>query len=92
MSLTVANAHRRTRTYNPLIKSQCNSRPKPSPYHTNQTISEPFSLHLPYGSEGLPPDLASVLAAWPHLSGAIRSRVTAMIQAALLQRRGPMDS
>jgi hypothetical protein len=40
------------------------------------------ALHLPYGSEGPPPDLAAVVAAWPNLPEPIRAGIQAMVKAA----------
>jgi hypothetical protein len=46
--------------------------------------SEPrgVALHLPYGPEGPPPDLAAVVAAWRTLPEPIRAAILAMVRAA----------
>ena len=43
-------------------------------------ISDPISLHLPYGTE-FPPDLAAIVDAWPDLPDAIKAGILARIKA-----------
>ncbi|MDX2037726.1 MAG: hypothetical protein SFX72_13830 [Isosphaeraceae bacterium] len=40
------------------------------------------ALHLPYGLENLPSDLARVVSAWSDLPEALRSGILAMVAAA----------
>ena len=52
----------------------------PSANYSSDHLNARFSLHLPYGTE-FPPDLADVVAAWPHLQEAIRAGIVAMVKA-----------
>jgi hypothetical protein len=48
----------------------------------SHSISDSASLALPYKPAELPPDLALVVAAWPHLPEPIRAALMAMVKAA----------
>ena len=75
-------ASRRTRTYNPLIKSQTTDR-----RNSNQGIGKgrktiTLATSLPHFNSNLPPELAEVVDAWPELPEAIRAGIVAMVRAA----------
>jgi hypothetical protein len=53
---------------------------RPDPATGSPCINERFSLSLPYEAE-IPPDLATVVAAWPDLPEAVRGGIVAMVKA-----------
>ena len=63
----VASAPRRTRTYNPLIKSQQAGSPKGSLPNDLRQPDPSFAHHLPTDTCKIDPDLAAIVVAWPHL-------------------------
>ena len=76
------NAPRRTRTYNPLIKSQKQDRRNPRSCKGNGDEEHTVSLPLPYGPPALTPDLAFVVDAWPALTEPVKAAVLILIRAA----------
>ncbi len=79
------NAPRRTRTYNPLIKSQTSARHKSLIHHEKGREASNVALSLPYA----PPDLAQVVDAWPTLPEVIRAAILALVQTSMGKGGGP---
>ena len=76
------NAPRRTRTYNPLIKSQMVDSPKSFRSTTLRISPASLAHHLPIDKRQTPcPDLTSVITSWSDLPEAIRAGIVAMIRA-----------
>ncbi len=76
------NAPRRTRTYNPLIKSQTDTISNvQSQQQLTLTAADGCSAGCSYrqGEGGMPPDLARLVAAWPSLPEPIRAAIRALI-------------
>ena len=72
---------RRTRTYNPLIKSQTKGFQK-QPCHNDLRIATPAVSHpIPTDTCRNDPDLAAVNDAWPRLAEAIKAGILAMVRA-----------
>ena len=82
MTDAVESASRRTRTYNPLIKSQTIDRRNPN--QGNEKERKPITLAhpLPYEASNQPIDLAEVVDTWPSLPEALKAGILAMIRAA----------
>ena len=76
------NAPRRTRTYNPLIKSQ-RERSRNLQCSKGLRFSTPaVSHHFPTDTCKNDPGLAAVIEAWDRLPEAIRAGILAMVKAA----------
>lgn len=73
-----ASASRRTRTFNPLIKSQPTDSRKPHDSGSFRVVGPELAHHLPIGAK-IDPDLKRVVDAWPHLPKAIRRAVMALV-------------
>jgi hypothetical protein len=76
------SAPRRTRTFNPLIKSQPTDRRNPCQSQGKRQHGDALAPSLPPGPADLPPDLAALVAAWPTLPEPIRAGMMAMVRAA----------
>jgi hypothetical protein len=77
------NAPRRTRTYNPLIKSQTSGNRKDDS-GKDLGISPPsVGPRLATDTRQTDPDLATVVNAWDRLPEAVRAGIVAMVKAAL---------
>jgi hypothetical protein len=75
-----SNPHGRSRPED--LKSSGPDDVKASPVDGSLSINDRFALPLPYGTPELPPDLATVVAAWPELPEALRAGIVAMVKAA----------
>ena len=75
------SAPRRTRTYNPLIKSQQPEDSKMHPVKGLRLVRESIAP-LPTDTCKTDPDLAAVVAAWSELPEAIKAGILAMVKAA----------
>ena len=77
------SAPRRTRTYNPLIKSQQSHGAEPQ---ETERVNDASAVALPFPCPTAPrdtsPDLALVVDAWPTLPEAVRAGIVAMVRAA----------
>jgi hypothetical protein len=89
LSVSVANAPRRTRTYNPLIKSQ---RGFASPGKRKSKSAKcltwapspqdgPLAHHLPTDTCQTDPDLAAVVAAWSKLPEETKATIRTLVLA-----------
>jgi hypothetical protein len=82
LSSSVGNAPRRTRTFNPLIKSQTKGFQKQCS-HNDLRIATPLLSHpIPTDTCQNDPDLAAVIEAWDQLPEAIKAGILAMVKAA----------
>ena len=81
----VSSAPRRTRTYNPLIKSQQAGSPN-SPLPKDLQPAPGVAHYLPTDTRKTDPDLVAVMAAWPDLPEAIKAGIVAMVKVASLER------
>ncbi len=82
LSVTSKNAPRRTRTYNPLIKSQTREFQKPCSHNDLRIATPPVSHPIPTDTCQNDPDLTAVIEAWDRLPEAIRAGIVAMVKAA----------
>ena len=78
----VVYASRRTRTYNPLIKSQLTSGRNSFRGQVKGEQEVSLSLSLPYSSGETAPDLSAVVEAWPFLPEPLKAGIVAMVKAA----------
>jgi hypothetical protein len=79
----LSSAPRRTRTYNPLIKSRNISGPNPLAANTSDDGDPGVALRLAQAEEPpIDPDLLRVAQAWPALPDAIRRAVLALVGSA----------
>jgi hypothetical protein len=76
------SAPRRTRTYNPLIKSQTSEAHKPQCGKGLRISTPPVSHHIPTDTCQNDPDLAAVVDAWQTLPEALKAGILAMVKAA----------
>ena len=83
LSSTGGSAPYRTRTYNPLIKSQMREIRKASS-HNDLRIATPTVSHpIPTDTCQNDPDLAAVIEAWGRLPHALRAGIVATVRAAI---------
>jgi hypothetical protein len=79
----LGNAPHRTRTYNPLIKSQFKTFPNS---HVSNNLEESSEVCAPNAHQAesappLDPDLALIESSWPDLPEALRAGILAMVRA-----------
>ncbi len=82
----VASAPRRTRTYNPLIKSQQAGYPKGLLPKDLREPAPGVAHYLPTDTRKTDPDLVAVIAAWPDLPEALKAGIVAMVKASSPER------
>ena len=77
----LSSAPRRTRTYNPLIKSQTVGKSKGMPDKGLRNPPPSVGPHLATDTCQTYPDLATVVNAWDRLPEAVRAGIVAMVKA-----------
>jgi Phage integrase family len=87
----VASVPRRTRTYNPLIKSQQTESRNLSESNELRIAVPHAAHHLPTERPGCPPDLALIVDRWVSLPEALRAGIVAMVRASLPAPENPAD-
>ena len=75
------SAPRRTRTFNPLIKSQHHRPRKANPTHNLKPTTPRLAHPLPIDISKTDAELARLLQAWPDLPEALRAGILAMVSA-----------
>jgi hypothetical protein len=75
------SAPRRTRTYNPMIKSQRPDPDKPTSANGLRLSPKTIGAHLAHDTRKTDPDFAVVMNAWPDLPEAIKAAIMALVKA-----------